>query len=153
MPTKETTRPGIAEHQAAVDKLAAVKAEEAQITASIAREVVVGNDVGPLQARRVAVRASIETAEEAVKTLRPFAAIEEQGALRRELAAAIEVRDENRRKAAEEQARGDDLVRQADEAFDRVQFWKYKAVDRVFTTTEQLRRHIVEHGDLSEGAQ
>jgi hypothetical protein len=153
MPTKETTRPGIAEHQAAVDKLAALKTEEAQITDSIAREVVVGNDIAPLQARRVAVRASIETAEEAVKALRPHAAREEQAILRRDLDAAHKVRDENRRKAAEAQKLGDDLVRQADEAFEQVQFWKYRAVDTVFTLTEQLRRHVTEHGDFSEGVQ
>ena len=154
MPTKETTRPpGIAEHQAAVEKLAALKAEEAQLTDSITREVVVGNDVAPLQARRVAVRASIETAEEAVKALRPHAAREEQAILRRDLDAAQEVRVENRRKAAEAQVLGDDLVRQADEAFDQVQFWKYRAADRVFSITEQLRRHVAEHGDFSEGVQ
>ena len=149
MPIKETARPGILEHQAAVDKLAALKAEEAQITDSITREVVVGNDVAPLQARRVAVRASIETAEEAVKALRPHAAREEQAILRRDLDAAHKVRDENRRKAAEAQVRGDDLVRQADEAFNQVQFWKYQAVDAVFSTTERLRRHVAEHGDFS----
>jgi hypothetical protein len=152
MPTKETaTRPGILELQAAVEKLSALKAEEEQITASIAQEVVVGNDVGPLQARRVAVRASIETAEEAVKALRPFAAAEEQALLRSDLDAAHKVRDENRRKAAEAQTLGDDLVRQADAAYDQVQFWKYKAADRVFTLTEQLRRHVETWGDLSGG--
>jgi hypothetical protein len=155
MPTgKETaTRPGTAEHQAAVENLAALKAEEAQITQSIPQEVVIGNDVAQMQARRIALRSQIETAEEAVRALRPFAAIEEQAALRRALDAASEVRRENQRRAAEAQTLYDDLMRQADDADKQVRHWKYTAVDGVFTAVVQLDRHIAEHGDLSGGVQ
>jgi hypothetical protein len=150
MPTKETAaRPGIAEHKAATEKLAALNAEVARISDLIPQEAVVGNDVSALQARRVALRSEIETTEEAITALRPHAAVEEQAIMRRHLTACQQVRQENSQRAREAQAHYDDLSRQLDETAKQVDHWRFRAVDGVFTAVQHLERHIAEHGDLS----
>ncbi|MGA9018019.1 MAG: hypothetical protein WB438_03670 [Candidatus Cybelea sp.] len=140
-----TKRPGITEHQAAVENAASLRTEIAQVSQQIQHAPLTGDDASRLQARRLALRSQLETAEEAVETLRPFADDEMDAKLLAELDAAIGRQAIINEQIVEQTARVKGAERALDDATAELMRLRYRTSGGVFEAQQRLNRHRRQH--------